>query len=87
MAQTGLASLSGKLVSVLAPVTAARGVVWRIGIDERLTADMDPADLAEALGNVLDNATRYARSIIALSAEPERDFIRLDVEDDGPRCR
>lgn len=84
MAQTGLASLSGKLVSVLAPVTAARGVVWRIGIDERLTADMDPADLAEALGNVLDNATRYARSIIALSAEPERDFIRLDVEDDGP---
>lgn len=84
MAQTGLASLNGKLVSVLAPVTAARGVAWQVSIDERLTADMDPADLAEALGNVLDNATRYARSVIAVSAEREGDFIRLDVEDDGP---
>ena len=84
MAQTGLASLTGKLVSVLAPVTAARGVTWKIGIDESLTADMDPADLAEALGNVLDNATRYARAVISVSAERDGNFIRLDVEDDGP---
>ncbi|THV17347.1 sensor histidine kinase [Rhizobium rhizophilum] len=84
MAQTGLASLTGKLVSVLAPVTAARGVTWQIGIDEGLTADMDPADLAEALGNVLDNATRYARTVISVSAERDGAFIRLDVEDDGP---
>ncbi|MFN3718343.1 MAG: sensor histidine kinase [Rhizobium rhizophilum] len=84
MAQTGLASLTGKLVSVLAPVTAARGVTWQIGIDEGLTADMDPADLAEALGNVLDNATRYARTVISVSAARDGEFIRLDVEDDGP---
>ncbi|MBX9469629.1 HAMP domain-containing histidine kinase [Rhizobium sp. WL3] len=84
MAQTGLASLTGKLVSVLAPVTAARGVTWQIGIDEGLTADMDPADLAEALGNVLDNATRYARTAISVSAAHDGEFIRLDVEDDGP---
>lgn len=84
MAQTGLASLTGKLVSVLAPVTAARGVTWQIGVDEGLTADMDPADLAEALGNVLDNATRYARTVISVSAAHDGEFIRLDVEDDGP---
>ena len=84
MAQTGLASLTGKLVSVLLPVTTARGIDWNVRLDDALTADMDPADLAEALGNVLDNATRFAKSVIAVSAEREGEVIRLVVEDDGP---
>ncbi|MDH4442328.1 MAG: HAMP domain-containing sensor histidine kinase [Rhizobium sp.] len=84
MAQTGLASLTGKLVSVLLPVTAAQGIDWKVSLDEQLTADMDPADLAEALGNVLDNATRFAHGVIAVSAIRDGDVIRLDVEDDGP---
>jgi signal transduction histidine kinase len=84
MAQTGLASLTGKLISVLAPVTAARDVLWHVDLDEQLTVDMDPADLAEALGNVLDNATRFAKSEIRVTAEREKDCVRLDVEDDGP---
>lgn len=84
MAQTGLASLTGKLISVLAPVTAARDVAWKVDLDELLTVDMDPADLAEALGNVLDNATRFARTEIAVAAAREGAHIRLDVEDDGP---
>jgi signal transduction histidine kinase len=84
MAQTGLASLTGKLVSVLLPVTTARGIDWNVRLDDALTADMDPADLAEALGNVLDNATRFAKNVIAVSAVRIDDVIRLEVEDDGP---
>jgi signal transduction histidine kinase len=84
MAQTGLASLTGKLISVLSPVTAARGVAWQVDLDEEMTVDMDPADLAEALGNVLDNATRYAKSMIRVTAAREAGGLRLDVEDDGP---
>jgi len=84
MAQTGLASLTGKLISVLAPVTAARDVAWKVDLDDQLTIDMDPADLAEALGNVLDNATRFARTEIVVAAEREGEHIRLDVADDGP---
>jgi signal transduction histidine kinase len=84
MAQTGLSSLTGKLVSVLLPVTTARSIDWDVRLDDSLTADMDPADLAEALGNVLDNATRFAKGVIAVSAAREGEVIRLDVEDDGP---
>ncbi|PYB77863.1 sensor histidine kinase [Rhizobium wuzhouense] len=84
MAQTRLASLAGKLVSVLMPVTTARGIDWNLRLDDTLTVDMDPADLAEALGNVLDNATRFASSVISVSAERKGDRIRLCVEDDGP---
>lgn len=84
MAQTGLASLTGKLISVLAPVTAVRNVAWKVDVDDQLTVDMDPADLAEALGNVLDNATHFARTEIVVAAERDGKYIRLDVEDDGP---
>jgi signal transduction histidine kinase len=84
MTQTGLASLTGKLVSVLKPVTSARGIDWDVRLDEKWTADMDPADLAEALGNVLDNATRFARRVIMVSAVQEEGAVRLEVEDDGP---
>lgn len=84
MAHAGLASLTGKLVSVLSPVTAARQVVWNVNIDEHHTVDMDPADLAEALGNVLDNASRFASTRIAVSARRHEHFIRVDVDDDGP---
>lgn len=84
MTQTGLASLTGKLVSVLKPVTTARGIDWDVRLDDQLTADMDPADLAEALGNVLDNATRFARGVIRVSAAQDEGAVRLVVEDDGP---
>ncbi|KQW32026.1 histidine kinase [Rhizobium sp. Root274] len=84
MTQTGLASLTGKLVSVLKPVTSARGIDWDVRLDDQLTADMDPADLAEALGNVLDNATRFARGLIQVSAVQDEAAVRLVVEDDGP---
>ncbi|QGG92891.1 sensor histidine kinase [Agrobacterium sp. MA01] len=84
MAQTGLASLTGKLISVLTPVTAVRDVAWKVDVDDQLTVDMDPADLAEALGNVLDNATHFAKTQIAVVAERDGKHIRLDVEDDGP---
>ncbi|MCM2396994.1 HAMP domain-containing histidine kinase [Rhizobium sp. S95] len=84
MARTDLAPLVGKLVSVLKPVTQSRDVDWEIHIVERLTADMDAADLAEALGNVLDNAARYARGRIHIAAIVADGAIVITVEDDGP---
>ncbi|MGL3608223.1 sensor histidine kinase [Rhizobium sp. G187] len=87
MTQTDLALLTGKLVSVLQPVTVPRGIAWSVSIDEGLMVEMDPADLAEALGNVLDNATRFANSLIAIKATRQAetgDTVRLDIDDDGP---
>jgi signal transduction histidine kinase len=84
MAVTELAALVGKLVSVLKPVTEHKGVTWRVEVDEALTVDMDPADLAEALGNVLDNATRFAAATIQIMARVEEGGLLIEVEDDGP---
>ena len=41
-------------------------------------------DLDEILGNLLDNAAKWARSAIQVSAQPIDGFLRITVEDDGP---
>ncbi len=46
---------------------------------------MDGDDLGEVLGNLLDNARQWARSVVTLSVEPSGNGrARILVEDDGP---
>jgi signal transduction histidine kinase len=44
----------------------------------------DPSQLARAIGNVVENAVRHARSTVALSLEVQGDRAVLAVDDDGP---
>ncbi|MFA7413158.1 MAG: HAMP domain-containing sensor histidine kinase [Rhizobium sp.] len=85
--QMGLAELGpllGKLVMVLKPITKPRGIEWQMRIDRNLTVDMDAADLAEALGNILDNATRFAAGLIRVTAAGTDGSVEITIEDDGP---
>jgi signal transduction histidine kinase len=45
----------------------------------------DRQDLLELIGNLLENACKWARSRVMLTAEA-RDGLRILVEDDGPGC-
>ncbi|MCB5201561.1 HAMP domain-containing histidine kinase [Neorhizobium sp. T786] len=84
MATTSLLGISGKLVNVLTPFTEEKGIGWHLDIDPALTVQADPADIAEALGNVLDNAVRFARTRIEVSAGRTQGDVVLSVCDDGP---
>ncbi len=46
----------------------------------------DPLLFEQALGNVVENARRYAPAdaAVAISAAPEGDFVRVEVRDEGP---
>jgi two-component system OmpR family sensor kinase len=46
--------------------------------------DVDRDRIAQALGNLLANALRSARTSIAMSAQPSGRFVELHVIDDGP---
>lgn len=48
------------------------------------TAPFERADLTEVLGNILDNAVRYAKSTVRVSYEPADGNWTIAVEDDGP---
>jgi two-component system sensor histidine kinase PhoQ len=79
-----------RLRASLAKVYAAKQLEFRIDVDERVVFSGDESDLLELLGNVLDNACKWARRHVdarALLAEPQaapRAGIVLEIDDDGP---
>jgi heavy metal sensor kinase len=59
-----------------------RDFVVEVPEDVRVTAD--PLRLRQALGNVVDNALRYGRGTIQLTAAETNGDVELHVLDDGP---
>jgi signal transduction histidine kinase len=45
---------------------------------------LHPQDFEEAVGNLIDNAFKWANTRIRVSARPAEDRIVIEVEDDGP---
>lgn len=56
---------------------------WTVDIADAPKAAIDTEDMAELLGNLLDNACKWARGAIWLHATAD-DVIRIVIEDDGP---
>ncbi len=83
---TPLAPVVADLTSALSRIHAERGVTAHATIDPALKVAVDRQDLDELIGNLLDNAWRFAATRIALHAAPAGDarFIRLSIADDGP---
>ncbi len=51
---------------------------------ENLTFSGEPQDLQEMVGNLLDNACKWASSLVCVSARREGDGLLITVADDGP---
>jgi signal transduction histidine kinase len=49
-----------------------------------LTAPVDEGDLAEILGNLIENASRFARTSVRIAAHKTTEGTTLSVIDDGP---
>src|SRR5439155_7189484 len=95
LARARIATGQGKLQAALKPsldrIIAAmkrlpRGsnLAWDNTCGEAETVPMERGDLTELLGNLLDNARKWATSRVAISASSKDGEISLIVEDDGP---
>jgi signal transduction histidine kinase len=51
----------------------------------RAAAQIEPRDFDDVVGNLLDNACKWARTRVTVSAAEEGRWVRITVEDDGPR--
>jgi signal transduction histidine kinase len=80
---TSLAPLARSLVSTLSRTDAGARVDYEISIDESSTAPLDRTDLAEVMGNLLENATRHARTRVRVVAPAAGAATAICVEDDG----
>jgi two-component system, OmpR family, sensor histidine kinase PhoQ len=74
----------------LEKVYAAKGVLCEFDIDPGSRFHGEPGDLQELLGNLLENAFKWANRRVLLTAQPQpapntrRPGLLLAVDDDGP---
>jgi signal transduction histidine kinase len=80
-ASTALAPLVRSLIATLARTPEGVQTAYDIAMADDVTVPFDRSDLAEALGNLLENATRHARNAVRISAPPGG--LAITVEDDG----
>lgn len=73
-----------RLLPALERVYRQRGVQIRADVPEGLTARIEEHQLMELAGNLLDNAGKWARVRVRLSARRGAEGVLLRVEDDGP---
>ncbi len=68
----------------LAKVYAGKGLVFTLDCAPGLTWRIGEGDLFEMLGNVMDNAAKWAKQRVAVRASRDGGNLLLRVEDDGP---
>lgn len=86
--RTDVRPVAEKLVSVMRKLNRDKEIEFHMSA-QKLVFSGEKEDLEEILGNLLENAGKWARNRISLAIEPfdgenERRWIRLTVEDDGP---
>ncbi len=73
-----------RLLRTLQKVHAERGLAFEQDLPETLRVRLNEDDLMELLGNLLDNAAKWARSRVRITARQEGHQARIRIEDDGP---
>ena len=69
---------------VLGKVFGDKMLTIKIEVDDALAFPGHREDLEEILGNLMENACKWAVSCVRVSAEETSDHLMLMVEDDGP---
>ena len=70
------------LIASLQKLYAAKALQVTLSLDDKAVFVGDADDLYEIIGNLLDNAFKYARHQISCHAE-QRESLHLTIEDDG----
>ncbi len=68
----------------LARLAQRRHITLTQRVDSQMRVHMDDQDLQEMVGNLLDNALRWASQTVHVSFQAQQGVLRLTVSDDGP---
>jgi signal transduction histidine kinase len=83
-AQVAIAPILEDLTRGLSRVYADKNVQVAAHLSDMLSYAADREDLEEILGNLMENAFKWARSSIRISADRRDQQMRIVIEDDGP---
>ena len=79
-----MAPVLDRIREALAKVYAEKNLAISVDCPPELQWRIDEGDLFEMLGNVMDNAAKWARARVQARAWVEGGRLHLQVDDDGP---
>jgi signal transduction histidine kinase len=83
-ASTNVAERLSDLAGMMNNIHRERALSFKLSLQADLSVAVETQDFDEILGNVLDNACKWARSCVSLSAADDNGQIMITIEDDGP---
>ena len=83
-ATSRLDTLVGRLVHLLCRTPHGERIEWETSVDPEAVVSADGVDVAEVVGNILDNASKWARTKVRVTASLNGASVDLCIEDDGP---
>lgn len=83
-ARTEVGPVVGDLARTLGKIHSARGLRIQSEVDEGLAFRGARQDLEEMLGNLLDNACKWARGVVEVRGRRDGERLVVEVVDDGP---
>lgn len=83
-ARANIREVAERVTNVVRRTPEGRELSWSLEIPRYLRARIDAVDLGEALGNLIENAARHARSRVRIAACSDGDAVLVTVADDGP---
>jgi len=83
-ADTSPLAIAGDVAGALRRLFGERGLLIAVGGDAGARVRVDPQDLAEMLGNLMENACKWARRRVGVTIAVEGTSVVVSVDDDGP---
>jgi signal transduction histidine kinase len=77
-------TIIGQVIRTLKRTAAGETLAWSTDIPEGLSLPIDPHDFRELAGNLLENAAKWASSMITIEAKGTASGWSIVIEDDGP---
>ena len=82
-ARTDIAPHIADIAAALGKIYADKNLTFKSRIGADIAAACEPQDLDEMLGNILDNAFKWARTKVEISAAASEGKVTLTLDDDG----
>lgn len=73
-----------RMVATMRRLPRGSKIKWDIDVPPEIHVRAGESALAEVLGNILDNARKWAKGSVRISVESKSGSIQLTVSDDGP---
>jgi signal transduction histidine kinase len=81
--EADMETVVGKLVATLQRTPRGEAIAWTLSLPVGLKVAVEPVDLAEVAGNLLENAMKWGKSRVQVSARKDGKAILLSIHDDG----